>query len=546
MTRHILPIILVLGCSTEGTIEDPEPVEDPACAGETPSARVVDGELPWDLDRDLDSDRPVCPDDEPDCDRIDASDVPEDEEAGFMEALADPVTSTGKYRIWPNGRIPYKFARDSAGNILVNSTTRTRLSQAMTNWETLTEGRIKFRPKQASDIAYVMVRQGSPRVSPFVGYRKDQVSQLYLRDSEYLTVIKHELGHVVGLHHEQRRSDRLNYIQVRTANIVDSDLCRYQFSVCTACKKVGTYDRLSVMHYRTTDLANCRTGPVLLKLDGSAISHYWQLSTRDLNAVATMYDSGSTPPPTTDTLPPSGSLVTGALCASVTESNAMQSAKCDGMGNQDWRITAAGQLRVQSSMQCAAIVGCSTAGALVEQAGCADDALDQKWTFEELEIINGMTQKCLDVPGGYTGGQVVAFKACSGADTQLFRYRPELESIEAGGLCVTASDRAAAGDDIVMQPCDGRDTQRWIQARGSFVTKANTARCMRVEAGPTTGTKLELADCNDSIDQRWALRGTIRDARSQLCLQGSTAAATQLALTPCDGTPEQTWTFWSR
>jgi hypothetical protein len=554
-------LIVLAACSAEVTTEEEivEPV-DPACATDEASPRLTD-ELNWDLDRDLDSDRPVCSADAPDCDRIDAPDAEDDDfitadamatdhdSDAVAYALSDPLTTDGKYRKWPNGRIPYKFARDSAGNILVNAATRTALSQAMTNWETLTEGRIKFRPKLSTDTAYVVITQGSPLVRPFVGYRAGQVQTLQLRDSEYVTVCKHELGHVIGLHHEQRRTDRLNYIQVRTANIVNTTLCKYQFATCSDCKKIGTYDRISVMHYRTTDLANCRTGPVLLKLDGTAISHYWQLSAKDLSAVATMYAT-TTPPPTPPTveLPESGSLTAGKLCAAVadastTEGAAIQTATCVKSTAQDWRITTDGQLKVSHSLQCAAVTGCSVAGATVAQTTCSPTAPQQKWTLSAMAIVNGVTGKCLEAGAE---GSAIAFKTCAATPPQQFDYRSELETIEINGLCVTATDRALAGDDIILSPCDGRDSQRWLQARGSFVSRANTARCMRVESGPTTGTKLELGDCTDALDQRWALRGAIRDGRGGLCLAGSETAGTALALADCDGTPTQTWTFWSR
>jgi hypothetical protein len=553
-------LIVLAACSAEvaGEEEIIEPT-DPACAIDEASPRTVD-ELMWDLDRDLDSDRPVCSAGDPACDRLDAPDADDeivdvgdmaiDHDTGAVTyALSDPLTTSGKYRAWPGGRIPYKYARDSAGNIYVNAATRTALSQAMTNWETLTEGRVKFRPKLSTDTAYVLITQGSPLVRPFVGYRAGQVQTLQLRDSEYVTVCKHELGHVIGLHHEQRRTDRLNYIQVRTANIVNTTTCKYQFATCSDCKKIGTYDRISVMHYRTTDLANCRTGPVLLKLDGTAISHYWQLSAKDLSAVATMYATTTPPPPPpTVELPESGSLVAAKTCAAVADAStvdgaAIQAATCAKSGAQDWRITSDGQLRVQHSLQCAAVVGCSVTGATIAQTACSPTAPQQKWTLTAMAIVNGMTGECLEAGAE---GSAVAFKACSGAATQQFDYRSELETIEINGLCVTATDRALAGDDIVLATCDGRDAQRWLQARGSFVSGANTARCMRVEAGPTTGTKLELGDCNDTVEQRWALRGAIRDGRAGLCLAGSETAGTALALAECDGSAPQTWTFWSR
>ncbi len=135
------------------------------------------------------------------------------------------------------------------------------------------------------------------------------------------------------------------------------------------------------MHYRTTELANCRTGPVLLKLDGSPINHYWKLSPKDLSTVATMYGGANMPPPPPPppqppTLPETGSVVSGTLCAGVVDASlaegaAIETQACTGAGNQDWRLTPDGQLRVQHSLQCAAIVGCSIEGAVVEQATCA-------------------------------------------------------------------------------------------------------------------------------------------------------------------------------
>src|SRR5687767_14831008 len=222
MRATILTCILPLACfSCSSDAGDPpldEVDPDPACAGEEATSTTArTDELAWDLDRDP-ATPIVCA--TPDCDRLDEPDAPDELDLPDLESaaldtwgLADPLTSTGKYRTWPNGRIPYKLATTN-GVVQINSATRTALSQAMTNWEQLTEGRIKFRPKQASDVAYVVIKQGSPRVSPFVGYRKDKVQEMYLRDSEYITVIKHELGHVIGLHHEQRRNDRLSYIKV--------------------------------------------------------------------------------------------------------------------------------------------------------------------------------------------------------------------------------------------------------------------------------------------------------------------------------------------
>ncbi len=533
-----------------------------ACATEPASAPEppLDTELAWDLDQETESNVPVCPPDDPDCDRLDEPDMVDDDgnpitadglvdeltdgsERGDVTAysLTDPKTG-GKYRVWPNGRIPYRLATDSNGNYALGATTRASLSQAMTNWEVLTEGRIKFRQKAASDTAYVLISVGSPRVSPFIGYRAGQVQRMYLRNPEPITVIKHELGHVIGLHHEQRRTDRLTYIQVRSANIVNTTTCKYQFATCTDCVLVNTYDPVSIMHYRTTDLGNCRTGPVLLKKDGTSISHYWQLSAKDLTGVAKLY---APPPPKPYTpqphpadpdLVPSGSLMAGSgSCADVEGQRTDDGASvigegCHGGLNQDWRTTRDGQLRAGHSLRCAAVAAASTPGAVVEQAACVPGDARQQWSFPASEIVSS-TGACLETTA--TGALRAA--ACSGRADQRFDYQPARESIAIDGRCVTAGERVA------LEPCDGRPAQRWFQARGGFVPRANTGTCLGIGAdGVTLGTAI----CADVDDQRWALRGTIRDGQAALCLQGTSGQP--LALATCDGSAAQTWTFWSR
>jgi hypothetical protein len=526
MRTTIICIVLAACSSTYAPTEETE--TDPACAGEAEPSAHSD-ELPWDLDRDPVSDVSDCPD----CDALPELDAPDEDYVPTWEpdvttwGLTDPLTSTGKSRAWPNGRIPYKLATTN-GVVQINSATRTALSQAMTNWEQLTEGRIKFRPKQASDVAYVIVKQGSPRVGPFVGYRKDQVSTLYLRDSEYLTVTKHELGHVIGLHHEQRRTDRLSFIKVRSQYIVDSDNCRYQFATCSTCKPLGTYDRNSVMHYRTHDLPGCRTGSVLLDLDGTAISHVWKVSPKDLTSVAKMYATTTPPPqpPTepTTTLPESGSITSGALCTAVADDNTLELHTCDGAGDQDWRLTSDGQLRVQDTLQCAAVVGCSYVDAPIEQAACSATALDQKWSFLDMALVHGVTGKCIT--------SALTTAACTVDDSQAFAIHPDRETIEIADKCLTAQ-----ATTVALAACDGSPAQQWFQGRGGFVTRANTAKCLRVDGAGKVG----LADCTDGVEQRFALRGEIRDARSELCLG---AAGAKLVLAACDGT--QRFTLWSR
>jgi Astacin (Peptidase family M12A) len=64
-------------------------------------------------------------------------------------------------------------------------------------------------------------------------------------------VVRHEIGHALGLLHEQSREDRNNFVEILTNNIKPGFEGNFGRAVYTS-SDVGTYDFASIMHYFST------------------------------------------------------------------------------------------------------------------------------------------------------------------------------------------------------------------------------------------------------------------------------------------------------
>lgn len=191
------------------------------------------------------------------------------------------------YAIWPKGRVPYVL--DSSLDPVSSANALT----AMNNWQTKTAQVVRFEPAKASDSPRLVVVGGAAPVTNHVGYRSTN-SKITLAKSSTVSLIRHELGHVLGLHHEHRHPERDKYIKVQMQNVKNTQYCLNQFKACTNCLPVLDYNVGSVMQYDTNDLSSCRTGPVLLHLDGSPISHVWVLTDGDIATIHAMYGAPAT------------------------------------------------------------------------------------------------------------------------------------------------------------------------------------------------------------------------------------------------------------
>lgn len=105
--------------------------------------------------------------------------------------------------------------------------------------------------------------------------------------------IVHELAHVLGFSHEHSRSERDQFINIYTSNIVTNLQSHFTTKFTSAIPYTG-YDVFSVLHYKSYSAApsGCSavdaTRPMLLRKDGASILNR-KLSTLDRQMVAMVY-----------------------------------------------------------------------------------------------------------------------------------------------------------------------------------------------------------------------------------------------------------------
>lgn len=176
-----------------------------------------------------------------------------------------------QYR-WPNGIVYY-----TAQDIL-----KSKVLAAIDHWQTHTP--IKFIPR-SNETDYISFEKLNGCWS-MVG-RQSGKQTISIGIGCTLGATIHEIGHALGLFHEQSRADRNNFIQIVKENIDPTQLHNFEQHIQDA-KDLGDYDFASIMHYPAT--AFSITGlPTILTKKGEPIGQRNGLSKGDLKAVRSIY-----------------------------------------------------------------------------------------------------------------------------------------------------------------------------------------------------------------------------------------------------------------
>jgi hypothetical protein len=203
-------------------------------------------------------------------------------------SIGIPATVNGHAYRWPGGKVPYEIA-----STLPN---QSRVTDAIAHWQANTTIRFILRTSaNASQYPdYVRFVSGSG-CSSSVG-RQGGMQNVTLGSSCTAGNCIHEIGHTIGLWHEQSREDRNSWVTINWANIDPAMQHNFNQQISDG-DDLGAYDYGSIMHYPRTAFTINGQDTIVPKQTipaGVVMGQRSGLSAGDLAGVRLMYPTLTT------------------------------------------------------------------------------------------------------------------------------------------------------------------------------------------------------------------------------------------------------------
>lgn len=185
---------------------------------------------------------------------------------------------------WPMGIVPYEVNED------LPFMNKLAVLQAIDHWQKhsnieFVELNSKNRYEYRDYISFIHAE--GTTCSSFVGRQGGkQIINLAPRCTTMNTV--HELGHALGMWHEQSRADRNAYVRIAWENIEEEHKHNFEQQL-TDGKDFGEYDYQSIMHYGSLAFSKNGQKTIIPLIDGVEIGQRHQLSEKDIAAIKAMY-----------------------------------------------------------------------------------------------------------------------------------------------------------------------------------------------------------------------------------------------------------------
>lgn len=183
---------------------------------------------------------------------------------------------------WPDGIVPYTIDADMPN--------QRQVLDAIQHWTDNTPVRFTARGGERNYVRFYRSTAHTGTCSSSVGMTNRGEQRITLEDGCGTGSIIHEMGHAVGLWHEQSRLDRNRYVTVLYEN-ADKQYAYNFDQELTNEQDLGGYDFGSIMHYTATSFTTNALPTLETVPPGIPIGQRLGLSAGDIAAVRKLYSA---------------------------------------------------------------------------------------------------------------------------------------------------------------------------------------------------------------------------------------------------------------